>query len=34
VREIARRYAEETWREAEVFVGSGPGAEEAGVVVE
>ncbi len=33
VREIARRYAEETGREAEVFVGSGPGAEESGVVV-
>ena len=33
VREIARRYAEETGRGAEVFVGSGPGAEEVGVVV-
>ena len=33
VRRIARRYAEETGREAEVFVGSGPGAEEVGVVV-
>ena len=33
VREIARRYAEETGRMAEVFVGSGPGAEESGVVV-
>jgi L-arabinokinase len=32
VREIARRYAEETGREAEVFVGSGPGADELGVV--
>jgi L-arabinokinase len=34
VREIARRYAEETGREAEVFVGSGPGADEVGVVLE
>jgi L-arabinokinase len=34
VREIARRYADETGRDAEVFVGSGPGAEELGVVVE
>ena len=33
VREIARRYAEETGREAEVFVGSGPGVEESGVIV-
>ena len=33
VRGIARRYAEETGRESEVFVGSGPGAEEVGVVV-
>ena len=33
VREIARRYAEETGREAEVFAGSGQGAEEVGVVV-
>ena len=33
VREIARRYAEETGREAEVFVGSGSGAEERGVVL-
>ena len=33
VREIARRYAEETGREGEVFVGSGEGAEESGVVV-
>jgi galactokinase len=33
VREIARRYAEESGREAEVFAGSGPGAEEVGVVV-
>jgi L-arabinokinase len=33
VREIARRYAAETGRLAEVFVGSGPGAEELGVVV-
>jgi galactokinase len=33
VREIARRYAAETGRAAEVFVGSGPGAEEVGVVV-
>ena len=33
VREIARRYAKETGREAEVFAGSGPGAEEIGVVV-
>jgi len=33
VRDIARRYAEEAGREAEVFVGSGPGAEEVGVVV-
>jgi L-arabinokinase len=33
VREIARRYEEETGRAAEVFVGSGPGAEEVGVVV-
>jgi L-arabinokinase len=33
VREVARRYAEESGRVAEVFVGSGPGAEEAGVVV-
>jgi L-arabinokinase len=32
VREIARRYAMETGREAEVFAGSGPGAEEVGVV--
>ena len=32
VREIARRYALESGREAEVFVGSGPGAEELGVV--
>jgi galactokinase len=33
VREISRRYARESGREAEVFVGSGPGAEEVGVVV-
>jgi L-arabinokinase len=33
VREIARRYAAETGRAAEVFFGSGPGAEESGVVV-
>ena len=33
VREIARRYAAETGREAEVFAGSGPGAEEIGVVL-
>ena len=33
VRDIARRYAEESGREAEVFVGSGPGAEEVGVVL-
>jgi L-arabinokinase len=33
VHEIARRYAEETGRAAEVFAGSGPGAEEVGVVV-
>jgi galactokinase len=33
VRDIARRCAEESGREAEVFVGSGPGAEEVGVVV-
>jgi galactokinase len=33
VRGIARRYREESRREAEVFVGSGPGAEEVGVVV-
>jgi L-arabinokinase len=32
VRAIARRYAVETGREAEVFAGSGPGAEEVGVV--
>jgi galactokinase len=31
--EIARRYLEETGRRAEVFLGSGPGAEESGVVV-
>jgi len=34
VREIARRYSEESGREAEVFVGSGPGAEEVGVVLD
>jgi L-arabinokinase len=33
VREIARRYAIESGREAEVFVGSSPGAEELGVVL-
>jgi L-arabinokinase len=33
VREIARRYEEETGRDAELFTGSGPGAEEAGVLV-
>jgi galactokinase len=33
VREIARRYAMESGRPAEVFAGSGPGAEEVGVVV-
>jgi len=33
VREIARSYARESGREAEVFVGSGPGAEESGIVV-
>jgi len=33
VRGIARRYADETGREAEVFVGSSSGAEEVGVVV-
>ena len=32
VREIARWYAMETGSEAEVFAGSGPGAEEIGVV--
>ncbi|HEU4723008.1 MAG TPA: hypothetical protein VFS59_16725, partial [Gemmatimonadaceae bacterium] len=32
VRDIARRYAAESGREAEVFVGSGPGAEEVGVL--
>ena len=33
VRAIATRYREESGRDAEVFVGSGPGAEEVGVVV-
>ena len=33
VREIARSYARESGREAEVFVGSGPGVEESGVIV-
>ena len=33
VRAIARRYSAQTGRRAEVFVGSGPGAEEVGVVV-
>ena len=33
VRGIAQQYARETGREAEVFVGSGPGADEVGVVV-
>jgi galactokinase len=33
VRKIARSYREESGREAEVFAGSGPGAEESGVVV-
>jgi L-arabinokinase len=33
VRGVARRYAEETGRDAEVFAGSGAGAEEIGVVV-
>jgi L-arabinokinase len=32
VREIARRYAKESGRAAEVFSGSGPGAEEIGVI--
>ena len=32
VREIAARYAQESGREAEVFAGSGPGAEEIGVI--
>jgi L-arabinokinase len=33
VRAIARRYAIESGREAEVFAGSGPGEEEIGVIV-
>ena len=33
VHEIARRYSAETGREAQLFVGSGPGADEVGVVV-
>ena len=33
VRDIARRYSAETGRDAEVFAGSGTGAEEVGVVV-
>ena len=33
VREIARRYSAESGREAQLFVGSGPGAEELGVIV-
>ncbi len=33
VREVALRYSAETGREAELFVGSGPGAEETGVVL-
>jgi L-arabinokinase len=32
VREIARRYAAESGNDAEVFAGSGPGADEIGVV--
>jgi L-arabinokinase len=33
VRAISARYRAESGREAEVFAGSGPGAEEVGVVV-